>query len=406
MKEKINMIYPSYLKEFKCTGGSCEDNCCNGWEINIDKTTFDQYSNIKDKKMNNHIIKNIMIKDKCKDASIDYGQIKLKHNNMCPFLSRDKYCTIHSELGEEYLSDVCATYPRIINKVDNYYEISLDVSCIEAARIVFSKEEGIDFEECEGVFGKYALAMKIDTNDPVIKDNNIRYLKEIRNLSIKIIKNRKHSLSERLYMLGSFLEIARKELCYNYNNVNEFINRYDIESFGGEFRRDEINYLLQLSFFRDILEKLGVFNGCKSNYFISRIKEVISGFRFDEHKSLIENSELYLEAYKICEEKIFNKYSYVFENYLVNHMFKELFPFSESDVIINDYIMMLTRFAYIRFYIVGQYLYSGEISKEKVILSIQSLMKEIEHDKSYLKDIRRYIIENELDNRRFAKILL
>lgn len=84
------------------------------------------------------------------------------------------------------------------------------------------------------------------------------------------------------------------------------------------------------------------------------------------------------------------KYSYIFENYLVNHMFKELFPFSESDVIFDSYIMMLVRFSYIRFYLVGQYLYSGEISKENTqIRSIQSLTK-IEHDKTYLKDILKF----------------
>jgi lysine-N-methylase len=87
-------------------------------------------------------------------------------------------------------------------------------------------------------------------------------------------------------------------------------------------------------------------------------------------------------------------------------MFKELFPFSESDLVINDYIMMLIRFSYIRFYIVGQYLYRGEILKEDIIKFIQTLTKEIEHDTTYLRDILKYVKENELDNRRFSIILL
>ena len=424
MEEHIKMRYPTYVNEFKCVGGNCEDNCCNSWDIHIDKITFKQYENVQDKKFNKLLNKNIFIKDKCKNDNIDYGQIKLKNGKNCPFLSKDKYCIIQSKLGEEYLSNVCANYPRVINKVNDYYEMSLDVSCIEAARIILLKEEGIEFEEGEKALGKYALSIKIDTNDKMFDYTNFKYIKEIRDISINIIKNRNYQLSERLYMLGSFLEITRKELCYNYNEVIEFVNTYNINSFSGEFKRDKANYMLQVSFYKKMLDKLNVFencnsnfskfniikvilgNNCNSNYFISSIEKVISGFRFNEHKSLMENSELFLKAYDICEENIFRKYSYIFENYLVNHMIKELFPFSESDVIFDSYIMMLVRFSYIRFYLVGQYLYNGEISKENILRSIQSLTKEIEHDEIYLKDILKFLKENELDNKRFARILL
>jgi|GEM_PF-296589 len=406
VEENIKIRYPSYFKEFKCIGGKCEDNCCSAWKIQIDKITFEQYENIRDKKINKRINKNIFIRDKCNNVNIDYGQIKLKHNKKCPFLDKDNYCFIQSKLGEEYLSNICTTFPRVINKIDDYYEMSMDVSCIEAARIILLKEGGIEFEESENTLRKHVLTVYIDTNAKEIDDTNFKYIKEIRDMSIKIIKNRKYELSERLDMLGSFLEITRRELCYNYNNVIEFIKGYNRNSFSGEFKRDKTNYMLQLSFYRDILEKLNVFDGCKSNYFKSTINEVMLGFKFNEHKSLMENSELFLKAYDICEVNIFQKYSYIFENYLVNHMFKELFPFSESDVIIDGYIMMLVRFSYIRFYLVGQYLYSGEISKEDIIRSIQCLTKEIEHDETYLKDILIYLKEYELDNKRFARILL
>ena len=128
MKENIKMRYPSYINEFKCVGGSCEDNCCGGWEMHIDKNTFEQYENIQDKKMNKYISKNIFIRENCKNVEIDYGQIKVKHNDKCPFLDKENQCSIQSKLGEEYLSDVCTTYPRIITKVYDYHEISLDVS--------------------------------------------------------------------------------------------------------------------------------------------------------------------------------------------------------------------------------------------------------------------------------------
>lgn len=130
------------------------------------------------------------------------------------------------------------------------------------------------------------------------------------------------------------------------------------------------------------------------------------GLRLSNNESIIENSELILKAYDTFEENILKRYSHIFENYLVNHMFKELFPFSESDVITDGYIMMLVRYSYIRFYLVGQYIYNGELSKDDIIRSVQILSKEIEHNKTYLKNVLGYLKEYELDNKRFARILL
>lgn len=59
MKEIFKMKYPTYVNEFKCVGGKCEDNCCNSWGIHIDKITFKQYENVQDKKMNRYLNKNI-----------------------------------------------------------------------------------------------------------------------------------------------------------------------------------------------------------------------------------------------------------------------------------------------------------------------------------------------------------
>ena len=41
------MLYtvPDYLDEFKCTAGECEDTCCAGWQIVIDKTSLKRYWN-------------------------------------------------------------------------------------------------------------------------------------------------------------------------------------------------------------------------------------------------------------------------------------------------------------------------------------------------------------------------
>lgn len=406
MKDKIKMHYPSYIKQFRCVGGSCEDNCCGFWHIHIDKKTFEKYQNIQNEEMKKFVNDNIFVREKCNTLKTDYGQIRLGRDKICPFLNDDNYCNLQDKLGEEYLSSICAVFPRTINKIDDCYEMSLDVSCIEAARLVLLKEEGISFREEENSIGKHFFTFHIDTNSEEFKDTNYIYIKEIREKSITIIKNRNYCLSERLYFLGSFLELVRRVLCYNYHNVKESIEKYNVSLFRNGFKRSNENYLLQLSFYRQVLEKFSEHDEECSDYFNSKLKEVQSAFRFDKAESLIENSELFIKAYEYCEENIIKRYSYIFENYLVNHMFKEFFPFSESDIVFDGYIMMLLRFSYVKFILVGQYIYNGEISKEKIVRLIQALSKEIEHNEMYLKNILLYLKEYELDNNRFAEILL
>ena len=35
---------PTYFNEFACIGGACEDNCCIGWEVDIDDESLEVYN--------------------------------------------------------------------------------------------------------------------------------------------------------------------------------------------------------------------------------------------------------------------------------------------------------------------------------------------------------------------------
>ena len=226
MEKKIKMKYPSYLKEFKCIGGKCEDSCCIGWDVDIDKVTFKQYFKVQDKKMRKMFQKNVHNNNEYCSIDVDYGKVKLKSGKRCPFLDEENYCMIHSNLGEEYLSNVCTSFPRITNRINRYYEMSLDVACPEAARIILSKEDGIDFKVSEETIGKHIISSEIDTKSGEYANLSVKYLEEIRDKCIDIVKNRKFELSDRLFILGEFINSLEEEIQYNFNNVLEFIDEY------------------------------------------------------------------------------------------------------------------------------------------------------------------------------------
>lgn len=403
MKKTIKLVYPKYVDEFKCIGGECEDNCCIGWDVDIDKITFKEYSNVKNNEIEELLHNNVFKNKNFTDENWDYGKVKLNNQKRCPLLNEKNYCKIQCSLGEDFLSNVCTSFPRIINKIDDQYEMSLDLACPEAARLILSRKEGLDITESEKKFNKYIINDEIETNSD--EESWLKYFKEIREFSINIIKNRNFTLSERLYVLGDFLENLEC-IDYEIDDVYEFINKYDVASVINSYKKDNLNYIFQVSFFNNMINSLDIVNEIDSETFKKYTKEVLNGINAKDNYDIEKNADKYINEFKNYIEKYVNKNDYIFENYLVNFMYNNLFPFSEGEYMFDAYIMLLIRHSLMRFYLIGMYSYNKTDSGENIIKFIQVFAKAIEHDKNYLEEILDYIKENEFDNMEFASMLL
>ena len=413
MAKKINKRYPVYFEDFKCIGGKCEDSCCIGWNIDIDKVTFKRYFKVQDQEMKRMFQKNVQNNERCSSDEVDYGIVKLKKDKRCPFLDEENYCVIHSNLGEDYLSNVCTCFPRVTNKIDETYEMSLDVACPEAARLILLKEEGIKFVNREEHLEKYIISAQIDTNLKEVQNTPLRYFKEIRDFCIKIIQDRRFTISERLYSLGCFIEQLEEEI--ENNNIIKFIENYDFALFAKAYSDDDLNlllsnsnmnYIIQIDLFRKMLKILRVDKDVESIRFKERTSKMLNGYSFDEEENLQGKSEFYIKAFEEYNEKYFNKYSYILEYYLVNFIYNNMFPFNEVLSFFDSYMMLIIRFSFIRFYLVGLYLNNREENDENIVEFIQVFSKTIEHHKSYLIDSLHYIKRKEFDNMEFAKTIL
>ncbi|WP_238915725.1 flagellin lysine-N-methylase [Clostridium sp. YIM B02555] len=403
MQKNVKMIYPSYIDKFQCIGGKCEDSCCIGWDIDIDKETFKKYHKVTDEAMKKMFQKNVHNNQYCTNKDLDYGRIKLGKTKRCPFLDDENYCLIQGKFGEDYLSSVCTQFPRVLNKIDDHYEISLDAACPEAARIILGSKEKIEFKESEKSLGKYIMSGILDTRSSEFKDTPIRYFKEIRDFSIKIIQNRNLNFSCRLYVLGDFLNELED---IESNEIKEFIREYDIESEAKSYKRESMNYVLQVSFLKNVLDSLDILNENDSHKFKKYTKEIMQGYNIKDNEHVIENKDEYINAFEKYTEEYIESNSYIFESYIVNFIYNNLFPFSESDCMFDGYILLLFRYSMMRFYLVGKYIYNGKDSVEDMVEFIQVFAKAVEHDKNYRSDILEYIKENSYDNMEFAKILL
>lgn len=59
MKKAFNILEINGYSDFNCLGPECEDDCCKGWRIVVDKNTYFKYLSIKDKEIRNSITRSI-----------------------------------------------------------------------------------------------------------------------------------------------------------------------------------------------------------------------------------------------------------------------------------------------------------------------------------------------------------
>lgn len=131
----MEYTYPDYYKKFRCIGGECRDNCCAaGWQITIDGESLECYS-----KMEGEI--GVRLRN-----SIDWENGMFEQfEHKCALLNEDGLCDVYCDAGEDRMCVLCQRYPRHYEEYENLREISLSVSCPEAARIVLENRGRVGF---------------------------------------------------------------------------------------------------------------------------------------------------------------------------------------------------------------------------------------------------------------------
>jgi len=390
MAEKVKIIIPSYVLDFKCIGGDCEDSCCIGWDIDIDKLTFRKYFRTKNIEMKKEFAKYVYANEACDSEDVDYGRVRIKENKWCPFLNDKKLCNIYTNLGEEYLSNVCSSYPRIYNVLDNIFEMSLFMSCPEAVRQLMKSRESIKFVEQQMTLDKFIVHSYIDTKDFEWKNTPIKSLKSSRSKSIKTIQNRNLTIEERLLELGKQL------------NKSPF-KENEIKLAGITVSQ---NTKFQMAFFKDTIDSLHIFDEIDSQLFKELTKKVLNVFQIDDEHNLSEQTEIYNNSILKVLKPFMKKNSYMFEHYLTNFMYQGNFPFTENQSAFDGYLMLAVRYAFLRFYLTGIGYSNGSIQEEDVVLLIQVYTKVVEHHKTFIIDLLQELKLKEFDTMDFITKLL
>lgn len=372
---KVNMFIPKYMVDFKCVGSECIDTCCAGWDINIDENTYNRYENSESKLKE-------LVSGKYKGNSYEHdifnhGFMILEGEKRCPFLNSNMLCDIHGSIGEEHLCITCKSYPRVYNIIDDVYEKSGLTSCYEICLKALLNKEKMEFIEIEDELDIDNIEIRriIDSEAFEDSDNLLQYFWDIRLITINILQNRNYSIEFRLSILKYFFnridDLFKED---DFDTIEEVIQDFSLEDYDFTFISEE------------------TFDGDKDFYSIlcsddltKEIKSVRLKECVEEYRKGLEK----LELFNLYENQL-DKLSYILENYLVNKVFKDLIPFNKGMNLSDGFKYLINTYRIIKAYVVGIVANSNkDISEEDLLRVIQSLSKDIEHNKVYEENLIR-----------------
>ena len=152
---------PAYFGDFRCIGGNCQFTCCQDWRIDMSTEEVEKMKNAPNcSKEMLDIMDKAFVKSNAE--GVDYN-VKFDKNHKCPLLTEDGYCRVQRELGAEYLSNICMSYPRVNRMALNINTESYthvyrycNLSCIEVSKRLITNKKAMSL-----------------INLPITKDNSV-----------------------------------------------------------------------------------------------------------------------------------------------------------------------------------------------------------------------------------------
>lgn len=392
----LEHLRPQYAKAFRCIGPECEDTCCHGWDVPIDKVTYEKYQSIPGFRpgVDEHLV---LITRNPTDA--EHARIKLTPSFTCPFLAADRLCSIQKEYGEDYLSVACSTYPRVTRRIDGLMEKALLLSCPEAARLVLLNPALLQPDPAVAA-GRSPYYRFFQIGDQATRANGSphQYLWEIRSLSLLLLQDRAYPLWQRLFLLGMFCRRLKEIIsARQIGLVPKLLKDYAAIITQGTLRSsmDGIppQTTPQLGAVMEVIQRHLDFQVADPSHIRFRecVQDFLHGIHYDPGSSLESCTPFYAEAHARYYQPFMQEHPFILENYLINYIFRTRFPFGvnpegETNDPQTEYLQMSIQYAAIKGLLIGMAgHYRETFSTGHVVKLIQSFSKAVEHCPKFLQ---------------------
>ena len=409
--KKRASLAPQYMKNFQCIGTACEDSCCVGWRVDIDHETWSKYRKTRHEELAPLLAKKITRNRSATKSEANYAKVKLEQGGACPFLSAEMLCRIQLGFGEGNLSNVCATYPRVTNLINGVLERSATMSCPIAAKIALLQPEPMEFDEDEEPAGiRNMIKNTINTHELKFSNKAEKHLWGLRIFSVATLQDRRYHVWERLVMLGIFYDRVQDAIQKEQaNQIPDLIAVHKNLLDDGSSKTIIQGIPVQNTFQMELLKKIAdkrYFSGVSNQRYLECFGEFLIGIQYTADSTVEEIGQRYHEAWQKYYEPYMREHEYILENYLVNYVFKNLFPFTAEKSVFDSYMMLIIHYALIKMLLIGVAGYYKGLNDEIVIKLIQSFVKTVEHNQKYLYEIADLMKQNKFNTMAYMAVLI
>jgi lysine-N-methylase len=414
MREVTRSLEPKHFAEFRCLGAECEDTCCDGWAVAIDRPTYEKYQHCSDSEWRARFQRLITINTGTRTEH-DYARIRLA-TTTCPFLS-EGLCSIHKEMGEAYLSVTCASYPRVWNAVDGVLEKSLDLGCPEAVRRALLDPAPMAFVEGPAGASDFSASRiaVIDTGSTSHPGKPYGHFRAVRAFVMWLLQNRGFPLWKRLVVLGLFCDKLQEMVPgVTEPQLAELLEAYQTAVSGGLFE-DALNQLQPQPAVRvETLVELivaRITSDFTNRRFLGCYKEFMDGIQWGPASTMDEICARYQDAHSRYCAPFLSGHEHMLEHYLVNYVRRNLFPFGpqESTYQLHDqsidrsihgeFMLMAVYYSLIEMLLGGMAgLHKEAFGEAQVIQVIYTLTRTFEHSLTFPQRVLAVLDEKGLHN--------
>lgn len=347
----IAHLLPRFYREFSCIGANCEDNCCHGWTISIDKKTYRHYQRHDDLELRELAATHIR---KVKKSDAHWGEITLNEHRGCPFLDQQGWCQIQSRAGAHALSDTCKSYPRVIQGgIEVRYSMTL--SCPEVCRKV--------------LLDPSAMELSLDVRDGKAhgKHPSPAY-QALQQHALNIALVQGISVSEKIWVLGMLVHRDDSKLSHT-DFLNQLAQLQEQGAFSIHFRQLPSLPRLQwwaLRGLTNLIKSDGAAHK-RGQHVVDPLLERIFAFfagEFDEKKI-----ELLQQCWREKWQPFFEQKPYILSNYLLYWLYHHGFPKPELTPT-DSYRMLVADTFLLRCYLSIMVINTNETPSDSILTDI------------------------------------
>lgn len=408
---QTRIILPDYAEHFSCVGPACEDACCSVWSVAVDEAAYRKYRSLPAGPLRSLVDDAIRPVAAGKTDAAGFATIRMLPSGDCPFLTAERLCRIQVEQGESYLCQTCRTFPRTQHTIDGIKETALSLSCPEAARLVLLATRLLPPAAGPGY--------RITWDETETSQAPLRiYFWQIREFVVTLLQNRAYPLWQRLFLLGTFSrrldELVKGEAKRSFPDLLiDFSRAVTARGLCATMETIPSDLRLQLEIVLRLINK-GVHKVLPGDGLRQVISRFTDGIGHSPQASMESQVAKYADAYTRVYVPFFERHPYILENYLINAVLRDLYPFGAQ---LGDpeatpeparaFAMLAVRFALIKGLLIGV---AGarpdQLCPAEVVRTVQTVFKHFEHNKNFLSASYELLREKGLDNARGPTMLL